>query len=200
MQIFMLRSKPHKIERIDIFLKENVVAIGWVDTKDLTGATLEDIRKTLESLGYENQSLRTNLGMVNSFIRTMQEGDIVLVREGDLVHIGEVGSYQWRHDYVDKYMAHTRPVSWITKVPFKEFNASVQSLLKNIKTIAQYKGSFEESELGKYIEGTHGEGIQIQDKEQLLANTIESLRDLMNNAKDETVRLEATKELLKYIK
>ncbi|PEE96969.1 hypothetical protein CON21_30815 [Bacillus thuringiensis] len=200
MQIFMLRSRPHKIERIDIFLKENVVGIGWVDTKDLTGATLEDIRKALESLGYENQSLRTNLGMVNSFIRTMQQGDIVLVREGDFVHIGELGSYQWRQDYVDKYMGHTRPVSWITKVPFKEFNASVQSLLKNIKTIAQYKGSFEESELGKYIEGTFGKGIQIQDKEQLLANTIESLRDLMNNAKDETVRLEATKELLKYIK
>ncbi|MEY2305805.1 hypothetical protein [Bacillus tropicus] len=200
MQIFMLRSRPHKIERIDIFLKENVVGIGWVDTKDLTGATLEDIRKALESLGYENQSLRTNLGMVNSFIRTMQQGDIVLVREGDFVHIGELGSYQWRQDYVDKYMGHTRPVSWITKVPFKEFNASVQSLLKNIKTIAQYKGSFEESELGKYIEGTSGKGIQIQDKEQLLANTIESLRDLMNNAKDETVRLEATKELLKYIK
>lgn len=101
-------------------------------------------------------------------------------------------------------MGHTGPVNWITKVPFKEFNASVQSLLNNIKTIAQYKGSFEQSELGKYIVDTHGEGIhlgiQIQDKEQLLANTIESLRDLMNNAKDETVRLEATKELLKYIK
>lgn len=204
MQIFELRSKPHNIQRINEFLKANVIAIGWTDTGDLTKATKEDIRHSLQSLGYTGQSLLTNLGMVNAFICTMQEGDLVLIREGEIVHIGEVGAYRWRDDYIDMHMAHTRPVKWLTKIPFKELNASIQSLLKNIKTIAQYRGTLEESELKQYISNTHNNEpeskLPIKDKEQLLANTIETLKDLMNNAKDESVRLEATKELLNHLK
>jgi len=206
MQIFMLRSKPHQIQRINEFIKDKVVSIGWTATGDLTNATKEDIRQALQSLGYTGQSLLTNLGMVNAFICTMQEGSIVLVREDEFVHIGKVGPYQWRKDYIDMHMAHTRSVTWLTKVPFKELNAPIQSLLKNIKTIARYHGTLEESGLKQYISHTHNTEYEVEpklpikDKESLLANTIETLKDLMNNAKDENVRLEATKELLSHLK
>jgi len=205
MKIFMLRSKPHKIERIDVFLRNDVVAIGWTATKSLKGATKEDIREVLISLGYKGQSLLTNLGMVNAFVRTMQEGDLVLIRQGNLVHIGKVGEYEWEDKYKDMFMAHTRSVEWIAQVPFKELNASIQTLLKNIKTIAQYRGTLEESGLMRYIITDTSEiepeaKINIKDKEDLLANTIEILKDLANNAQDEKVRLEATKELLSYLK
>lgn len=147
----MLRSKPHNIERIDIFLERKLVAIGWSETGDLTGATKEDIRKSLRSLGYEGQSLLTNLGLVNSFINTMREGDLVLIRESDIVHIGKVGKYVWNKDYLDEQMPHTRPTEWVAHVPFNELNAEVQSLLKNIRTICKFKGDLEQSGLGLYF-------------------------------------------------
>lgn len=203
MKIFMLRSKPHNIERIDIFLEKNLVAIGWSETGDLTGATKEDIRKSLQSLGYEGQSLLTNLGLVNSFINTMREGDLVLIRESDIVHIGKVGKYVWNKEYIDKQMPHTRPTEWIAHVPFNELNAEVQSLLKNIRTICKFKGDLEQSGLGHYLteKGLTKVDVSINDKEKesLLANTFDVLKELMNNAEDETVRLEAAKELLKHL-
>lgn len=199
----MLRSKPHNIERIDIFLEENLVAIGWSETGDLTGASKEDIRSLLQSLGYEGQSLLTNLGLVNSFINTMKEGDFVLIREGAIVHIGKVGNYQWNEKYLDKHMAHTRPIEWLARVPFNELNAEVQSLLKNIRTICKFKGDFDQAGLGHYIteEGSTKAEVSFdgKQKESLLANTYDVLKDLMNNAEDETVRLEAAKELLRHL-
>lgn len=204
MKIFMLRSKPHKIERINEFLKFNFVAIGWTSKNDLTGATKEDIRKALQADNYEGQSLSTTLGMVNAFVCSMKKGDLVLVREDDSVHIGKVGDYKWRKDFVEKHMAHTRPVEWLNKVPFKDLNASVQSLLKNIKTIAQYREVFDESEIGQYIsdkvKGQPKSNLPIEGKEDLLNNAIEILKDLANNSKDEHVRLEATKELLSVLR
>lgn len=203
MNIFMLRSKPHNMQRMDVFLKDNVVAIGWTATGPLTNAAKEEIRDILQSLGYEGQSLSTNLGMVNSFVHVMKEKDLVLIRQGDTVHLGEVGHYKWEDKYKDIQMAHTRSVQWISTVPFEELNASVQSLLKNIKTIARYPGTLQESGLEKYLSvkkepADTPDGIK--NKEDLLSNTIDILKDLANNADDEKVRLEAAKELLSYLK
>ncbi|WHY77808.1 hypothetical protein QNH20_01105 [Neobacillus sp. WH10] len=203
MRVFMLRSKPHNIDRIDHFLKENEIAIGWSETGDLTGATKEDIRSILADLGYEGQSLLTNLGLVNSFINTMKEGDIVLIREGDRVHIGKVGSYKWKKEYKEKFMTHTRPTQWLAHVPFNDLNAQIQSLLKNIRTICKFKGDFEQSGLGSYLSKEDSDKKEAKDTsgdtDSLLNNAIDVLKQLMNNAEDEAVRLEAAKELLKHL-
>ncbi|MEC1524469.1 hypothetical protein P9D43_20920 [Neobacillus niacini] len=205
MKIFMLRSKPNNTERIDVFLRDNVVTIGWQETGDLTNATKEDIREALKSNGYEGQSLLTNLGLVNAFVRTMQEGDLVLIRQGNIVHIGEVGPYRWAKEYEDMKMSHAHSVKrWFTPVAFNQLNASMQSLLKNIRTIAQYHGTIEEADLLKFISDNPEEKpnthIPAKDKENLLANTLEILKDLANNATDEKVRLEAARELLNHLK
>ncbi|WP_226536414.1 hypothetical protein [Fictibacillus halophilus] len=204
MNIFMLRSKPNNIERINHFLNQDEVGIGWYETGDLTGASKEDIRDALKELGYEGQSLLTNLGMVNAFVNTMKEGDIVLIREGATVHIGEVKAYDWKTEpeYVEKRMGHIRPTKWLAHVPFKDLNAEMQSLLKNIRTICKYKGSLEQSELSKYITNEQqgkSESKKDNENESLRLNTIEVLKDLMNNAENESVRLEAAKELLKHL-
>ncbi|MGG0889453.1 hypothetical protein [Cytobacillus horneckiae] len=75
-----------------------------------------------------------------------------MIREGAVVHIGKVGSHKWDEEYLEKYMAHTRPVEWLKHVPFNELNAEVQSLLKNIRTISKYKGDVEQSGLATILE------------------------------------------------
>lgn len=204
MQIFALRSKPHNIERINEFLKDNFVAIGWTETDDLTLASKEEIRHRLESLGYSGQSLSTNLGMVHAFVNTAKESDIVLIRQKEIVHIGELGPYYWNKDYINEYMAHTRPIKWLAHIPFEEMNAAIQSLLKNIRTICRFKGSLEEAEITKFINGIDNDLQSGPDRkninEELVSSTLETLKELMDHGKDESVRLEAAKELLKYLK
>ncbi|MFB1082473.1 hypothetical protein [Jeotgalibacillus sp. JSM ZJ347] len=203
MNIFMLRSKPHNIQRIDHFLKKNEIAIGWSETGDLTGVTKEGIRTILSDLGYSGQSLLTNLGLVNSFIHTMKVGDIVLIREQEIVHIGKVGEYKWKKEYEPEFMSHTRSVEWLGQVPFEELNAPLQSLLKNIRTISKFKGKLEESALEQHISAQHLDfgtaNKKIDENDPLLKNAVEVLSHLMNHAEDETVRLEATKELLRHL-
>ncbi|SFM15866.1 hypothetical protein [Salibacterium qingdaonense] len=200
MNIFMVRSKPHGIERMDTFLEKNLIAVGWTSTGDLTHAGKEEIRSSLLSLGYEDQSLRTNLGLLNSFVNTMEVGDLVLIRKGETVHIGKVGEYSWREEFTDLFMAHTRSVTWITKVPFEQLNAKVQSLLKNIRSISKFKHNAEEAELQAYLDPTLRDNAGSSINKDLYDNTIEVLKDLMNNAEDEGTRLEAAKELMNHLR
>ncbi|WP_214728934.1 hypothetical protein [Exiguobacterium sp. s168] len=203
MSIFMLRSKPHNIERIDHFLTKNEVAIGWSETGDLTGFNKEDIRNVLSDLGYQGQSLSTNLGLVNSFINEMKNGDVVLIREKEIVHVGFIGDYKWKKEYEDKFMTHTRPVEWKVDIPFNELSASMQSLLKNIRTICKSKESLEESGLVQHLSKDYLEEEKVSmklDNDEILNEAIDVLRTLMKGSEDETIRLEATKELLRHLK
>ncbi len=199
--IFMLRTKPEKIERFQRFIDDEFIAIGWYKTGDLTGASTDVIREKLSSAypNYEGQSFRTNFSMVNTFVTVMNAGDIVLVRKDGMVHIGEIKDYVWETDFIEEYMPHTRSVTWISEVPFNEFNAKIQSLLKNIRTVCRFNGTWEEAEIEQYITGEKPTATKIEDSEDLLKESLETLKYLMKNSEDETVRLEATKEILKLI-
>lgn len=199
-QIFMFRSKPHNIERFPVFRKDNFISIGWCDTGNLKGATIDEIRERLKkAYKYEGQSLSTNLGLVNSFINVMNAGDIALIRKEDTVYIGEVGQYKWEEKYLKDYMPHTRPITWINEIPFEKFNAKIQSLLKNIRTIGRFSGTWEEAEIEQFITGEEPKTTEIENRDDLLKESLETLKYLMKNSEDETVRLEATKEILKLI-
>src|SRR5690625_2536437 len=107
----MLRSKPHNIERLPLFLEKDLIAIGWHATGDLTGKTMSQIKQILhDKYEYEGQSLRTNLGTVNTFVNSMSDGDLVLIRDknnNDSVHIGKInGSYDWNTEYLELFMPH----------------------------------------------------------------------------------------------
>ncbi|HHT7143166.1 hypothetical protein [Bacillus cereus] len=199
--IFMLRTKPEKIERFESFIEDKFIAIGWSKTGDLTGASTDVIREKLSSAypSYEGQSFRTNFSMVNTFVNVMNAGDIVLVRKNGMVHIGEIHEYTWKKDYIEDYMPHTRSVTWLNEVPFEEFNAKIQSLLKNIRTVCRFNGTWEEAEIEQYITGEKPKTTKLEDSEDLLKESLETLKYLMKNSEDETVRLEATKEILKLI-
>lgn len=205
MKIFMIRSKPHKIERLPLFLEKNLIAIGWSGSGDLTGKTSAEIKGILkDAFQLDGQSLRTNLGMVNLFVNTMSEGDIVLIRDrnnNDTVHIGKIdGSYHWDDKYIDKFMAHTRSVNWLTTVPYSSLNGSIQTLLKNVLTTCKYPGTYEESGLEQFITSSHNISEENEQNNQVLDDMLSILRDLAHNAEDEKVRLDAAKELLNHLK
>ena len=210
MNIFQVKSKPGNEERIAEFLKNRFVAIGWTDTGSLKGADKETIRKKLEEIGYKDQSLRTNLGTVNSFVNTMSSGDVVLVAEGEFVHIGILKDYDWKDEYLDIRCAHMRPVEWKAKVKKSDLNSEVQALLRNGTSVTKFKHPFHVAELNKYL-GLNNEttvdseplsennSIIPEQYNEIADKTIQTLEGLLSSD-NEQIKLEAAKELLKFLK
>lgn len=211
MNIFQVKSKPGNIERISEFLKDNFIAIGWTETGSLKGADKETIRKKLEELGYKDQSLRTNLGTVNSFVNTMISGDVVLVAEGEFVHIGILKDYDWQEKYLEIRCAHMRPVEWKTKVKKSDLNSEVQALLRNGTSVTKFKHPFHVAELDKYLglnnemtvdsepSSENNNSALSEQYNEIADKTLKTLEGLLNSY-NEQIKLEAAKELIKLLK
>ncbi|WNB93433.1 hypothetical protein [Bacillus sp. NEB1478] len=212
MNIFQVKSKPGNEERIAEFIKDNFVAIGWTETGSLKGADKETIRQKLVNLNYEGQSLRTNLGTINSFVNTMHKGDIVLVTEGDFVHIGILEEYNWEKKYIDIRCAHMRSVEWVAKAKKSELNGEVQALLRNGTSVTKFKHPFNVAELGRYL-NFKNDGFQTQNSQlseegvpivaeqysEIADKTLKTLEGLLSS-ENEQIKLEAAKELLNFLK
>lgn len=184
MQLFQLKSKPHKIERLKLFLSEGFISIGYPGIGDLTNASIQEIEEALAHTykEYTGQSLAFHKGMVNAFVNTMQVNDIVLIADGDSVHIGQVKEYKYDPDYDnDEGMCHRRNVDWLATTQRHYLNTKVQDHLKNRATITKFKYPIEEADLFEYLTGNQERILQIHSKSEIyekawnvLVNALES--------------------------
>lgn len=156
MRIFEMRTLPHGIERFQQFRDEKFVCIGWPGIGDLSDVSKDELRKRIAS-AYKSSGHKLGyaLGQVNSFVNVMQRGDVVIVENKGWAYIATVGDYTYeeRYDNDNDGMCHRRNVEWIAKLPQSELNPSIQSLLRNRNTIAEYPHSIEESGLGHILSG-----------------------------------------------
>ncbi|WP_088014535.1 hypothetical protein [Gottfriedia acidiceleris] len=140
LRLFQLRAKPGGNDRTTEFLTEGYVCIGWREVPDMTKMGKEDIRFALENAyNYSGRSLSTNLGTVNTFRNVMRNGDLVLMAEGEGVHIGVVGDYFYEESKKTDDTCHRRLCVWKKMVKKDELNEEVRALLRNMTTITKFK-------------------------------------------------------------
>ena len=197
--IFQVRAKPGGVNRVGDFVEKGFVAVGWTETGSLEGVNKERIRERLNQLGYEGQQLANFLGTLNTFVNVMEEGDVVLVADGDVVHIGIVGPYEWREDLKSIRCAHYRKCDWKAVVKRTELNEDVQSLLRSGTTCTKFKYSYEHSGLDKYLKGEEKNEKMDDFHQELEKETLMKARELLES-ENEQIRLEAVKEILHYLK
>ena len=191
MQLFQIKSKPHKIERLPLFLEEGFISIGYPGIGDLTGATIQKIEEELtrDDKGYTGQSLAFHKGMVNAFVNTMQNDDIVMIADGDHVHIGQIGDYYYNPAYDNEEgMCHRRSVEWLTTVQRHYLNEKVQEHLKNRATLTKFKYPFEEAEIEAYLTGDDGLITTLHSKSQIYEKAWEVLVQSLES-EDEKIRV-----------
>jgi predicted Mrr-cat superfamily restriction endonuclease len=179
------------------------VAIGWPGIGDLTGVEKDEIRERLARVyKYEDQSLATNLGSVNAFVHTMQAGDIVLIAEGDYVHIGIVGDYEYDESLEPEGMCHKRHCIWKSTVKKSDFNTEVQSLLRNRTSITKFPHPFSVAEIDRYLGENQvlfrvNHATTQQGTVDLAGKALAVLQSYLD---DEEHNLTAAIEILRYLK
>lgn len=143
MTIFQMKAKPHGHEKLNEFLKEGYVCIGWPEIGDLNQIDKDELRNRLESAyAYKGHTLGYNLGQVNAFVNVMKKGDMILIKDKETVHVGIVGDYHYEKQYDNKVdgLCHRRSVEWEESVDLKDLQKDIQGFVKNRHTISQYSG------------------------------------------------------------
>ncbi|WP_053451793.1 hypothetical protein [Exiguobacterium sp. BMC-KP] len=154
-QVFQLKNKPHGIDRGKLFLEEGFVCIGWPGIGNLETADKKDIRRGLErKYQYEGQRLGAYTGVVNMFVNVVEPGDVILVPDGSIVHVGIAGPYRYakEYDHKDIGMCHRRPVEWKATVAKSSLDQKVVDLVKNRGTMTRFSGTYEETGLDVVID------------------------------------------------
>lgn len=95
---WVVRPYPHGKLRLQEFLTQGIVAIGWPKTGDLAGKSKSQIKEVLkEHYPAEGYSLGQSAGIVDRFVNSLVDGDLVLVPISGAVLIGRVcaGGYKY---------------------------------------------------------------------------------------------------------
>lgn len=113
---WVVRPKPHEYNRLDEFLEDGLVAIGWPDYGDLSGYSKTDIREMIEGRhDWSPQKTGQVVGMINRFVNDIETGDFVLVPSGGNVYLGRIQTdydFDENKSSDDTGYPHQRKVEW----------------------------------------------------------------------------------------
>lgn len=111
-----------------LFLRENFVALGWVEMKDLSrfGPSRDALKGPLAA-AYPNikpGAIPNNAGQLYRFVHEMQIGDLIVYpsKLDRQIHIGRIeGGYQYDPKLSERY-PQQRAVKWLAHVPRTKFS------------------------------------------------------------------------------
>jgi len=136
---WILRPYPHNRYRLDEFLREKFIAIGWPNLGDLSTYDRESLLARLRETypNWPGQPYGNWLGTLLRFRDDIHEGDLVVVApkvsDARTVAIGEVSGpyrYELELDGERQGYPHLRPVRWfVTHLPRQDLPARVAASL-----------------------------------------------------------------------
>lgn len=197
-----MKAKPNSHEKLEDFLTEEYVCIGWPGIGDLSQVSKDEIRNRFQkNYQYSSHSLGYSLGQVNAFVNTMKKGDIVLVKDNDTVHIGIVGDYRYEKQFDNDVdgLCHRRSVEWKKSVPFSKLKNDVQRFVNNRHTITKYPVEIEYENLEDLLYKNESRSITRDEKERvdsLFSEALDVLEDELKS-EDPEYRLKAASELIR---
>lgn len=151
MNLYRVRSELNGCDRLADYLKDNFVSIGWREVGDLEGvepaALQAELQQTYGSERPELPRIAEELGM---FVYEMQDGDIVMIADGDFVYLGDLGDYYYV-DSEDDDACHRRGVTWLNRGARAEFNSFVREWLDSEGLIAKFMQPIALAALDRWI-------------------------------------------------
>ncbi|OCA90394.1 hypothetical protein A8F94_00405 [Bacillus sp. FJAT-27225] len=137
-QAWLIRPKPNDQVRINEFMEEDFIAVGWPGLGSLRDLREHDIRERLQAKYGENNSALATLKMV---VYRMKEGDYVVVPYEKTVYFGRIKSeylYFPNRDTQETGYPHAREVEWFkTILERTELPEPLQKSLRVVRTAAE---------------------------------------------------------------
>lgn len=157
MKLFQMKTSPLGVERTREFLEDNYLCIGYPGTGDLQQADREELRvKLLQAGTCGERNLDEAIEDLWLFVHEMQDGDYILIPDGDWVHLGDLGDYFYddTHDNEEDGRCHRRGVTWLKSMPRRSLNSFAAELLAEDALISRYRGTLPSARLELWIEDT----------------------------------------------
>lgn len=185
MNLFKIGSKLLGIERITAFLEDNYVSIGYPGIGDLENISIEELRdRLLRTYQYSELELTEHLQAIQLFIHKMQDGDYVLVCDGDWVHLGDLGDYFYNElfDTQDIGTCHRRGVTWLKSLPMTDLNAGVKEFLSDSEAVKQYKGPIPSARVDLWITNSSDSEQAVNNRVYVDEETLSMALDILKEA------------------
>ena len=146
--VWLVRTLLDGHNRFKEFENENIIAIGWSRTGDLTDKTKIEMQQMLQKnyLFNSDQQLRYVMGRVNAFIYKISKNDIAIVPEhkGSAVNIGIIKSdYIYNSEKTSEGYCHQRKVTWKLQTTCNQLPMEVQKFLYRCPANGQMKNNSE---------------------------------------------------------
>lgn len=154
MKLFQVKTQPLGVERVQEFLQENYVCIGYIGVGDLENAGKEEIRKRLVLAGSaEGAELDAALDNLLVFVQDMQDGDYVLIADEEWAYLGDLGDYFYMdaYDSAEDGRCHRRGVTWLKSVPLAMLHHTLREWLTEEAVVSQYTGILPGARLDLWI-------------------------------------------------
>ncbi|GGF71625.1 hypothetical protein GCM10010912_15950 [Paenibacillus albidus] len=206
MNLFQLKAGPRGSERVAEFLNNNMVSIGHPGLGDLENAGRAEIEeKMIRLYGYRGVELQEHVEAAVIFAHTIQDGDYVLVADGDWVHLGDLGDYFYVEpaEAADGDNAHRRGVTWLTHIPRVALQPGVQQLLAEKGAVTQFQEPIAAARLDLWITDVAAISEPVEHRVRVDEATIAAALDILKQAlgsEDAERRERAAVAILQYAK
>ncbi|MFF2016062.1 hypothetical protein [Paenibacillus sp. NPDC058177] len=206
MKLFQLKSGEAGKQWLKGFLEDHYVCIGYPGLGDLEGIDRDELDGRLEqAYGYQGQELAGHAEVVNLFVHSMQDGDYLLLADGDWVHLGDLGDYFYdeRFDIEGDGRCHRRGVTWLTSIPYAALNSVVKALLAEEATVSMFQEPIAAARLDLWIRDREMSGnllnIGVRVDEETVAEALDILKKALKSP-DAERRERAAIAILQYAK
>lgn len=113
---WVVRPSPDRTDRMEEFLTDDLIAIGWPHLAPLNEIPPEQLFAKLQagSPDTSKRTLKMQQNMIIRFTTEMKIGDLVVVPNGKLIYFARISSdYLYQHSKVKDGYPHQRKVEWL---------------------------------------------------------------------------------------
>ncbi|MUT64809.1 hypothetical protein [Paenibacillus sp. NEAU-GSW1] len=157
MQLFAIKADLLGAGRMEQFLEDHYICIGWPGIGDLQQEQPDETMSLLaKAYGLQGQELADRIQEISLFVYGMSDGDYVLVVDGDIVHVGDIGDYYYVEsaDTPEDGTCHRRGVTWLKTLAAEDLAApELVRLLREERVIAWLDRPVDKSTLERWFSG-----------------------------------------------
>ncbi|MFC5468266.1 hypothetical protein ACFPPD_06000 [Cohnella suwonensis] len=142
MRLYRMKANPEGASRLPEFLEGNYVCFGRPGIGELDRISkAELINKLAAEHRLTGQELERQTVEYSVFAHSMQDGDYLIVDDGERMHLGDMGDYYYvdRFDNAEDRSGHRRGVTWLRSLRREDMHPDLLAFLDREGEIGMFE-------------------------------------------------------------